>query len=78
MTEGDQGVSCKSSVSRLNCLQVTCSKDFNTDTSQETFNTVKKKKNSKLLYHQSIFNLFYDFEFRIKVILFTGDYFISS
>ena len=43
MTEGDQGVSSKSSVSRLNCLQVSCSKDFKTDTSQETFNTVKKK-----------------------------------
>ena len=41
MTEGDQGISSKSSVSRLNCLQVTCSKDFKTDTSQETFNTVK-------------------------------------
>ena len=75
MTEGDQGVSSKSSVSRLNCLQVSCSKDFKTDTSQETFNTVKKK-NSKLLYHQSIFNLLHEFEFRIKAILFTGDYFM--
>ena len=75
MTEGGQGVSSKSSVSRLNCLQVTCSKEFKTDTSQETFNTVKKK-NSKRLYHQSIFNFLYEFEFRIKVILFTGDYFI--
>lgn len=44
MTEGDQGISSRSSVSRLNCLQVTCSKDFKTDTSQETFNTVKKTK----------------------------------